>query len=106
MIRTRAIIKNLSYDKLVMEGIIPDLLPLSSQSPTTIATKRYPPFVYSNKNEDKFSFFGMLLDYVIRAGLRVNLTRKIDLGTDPNAEFIQTLPDKEMLEMMTHLSTY
>lgn len=106
MIRTRAIIERLSYDDLVKQGLIPDLHQLIGQSPKVVATKRYPPFVYSNKNEDKFAFFGMLLDYIIRAGLRVNLTQKIDLGTDPNSEFIQTLPDDKMLEMMTHLNTY
>lgn len=103
MIRTRAIIERLSYDDLVKQGLIPDLHQLIGQSPTVVATKRYPPFVYKVKD---FAFFGMLLDYIIRAGLRVNLPQKIDLGTDPNTEFIQTLPDDKMLEMMTHLSTY
>ena len=84
MIRTRSIIKNLSYDTLVKQGIIPDLTPLIQQVPTTIAVKRYPPFIYANKDEERFTFFGMLFEYIIRAGLRINLQQTFDLGIDPN----------------------
>lgn len=59
MIRTRAIIEHLSYDDLVKQSIIPDLLPFIGQSQTTIATKRYAPFVYASKN---FSPHGKIYD--------------------------------------------
>lgn len=103
MIRTRAIISRLSYDDLVKQGVIPDLMPHISQSPTVTATKRYPPFVYAGKD---FAFFGMLLDYIVRAGLRINLQQPLSLGTDPNADVIQQLPDAQMLDVMQHLSKY
>lgn len=103
MIRTRAIIAKLSYDDLVKQGIIPDLLPLINQSQSTIATKRYPPFVYKAKD---FASFGMLFDYIIRAGLRINLKQNVELGPDPNSNYIQNLPDKEMLEMLSCLNRY
>lgn len=103
MIRTRAIIKNLSYDDLVKQGIIPDLVSLISQSPTVIASKRYPPFVYKTK---EYALFGIIMDYVIRAGLRINLQQKVELGVDPVASIIQTLGDTEMMTAMADLSMY
>jgi hypothetical protein len=103
MIRTRAIIKGLSYDDLVKQGVIPDILPLIGQSQTVIATKRYPPFVYAAKD---FAFFGMLMDYIIRAGLRLHLTQKIELGTDPVADIIPILSDDQMVNIMGHLNNY
>jgi len=103
MIHTRDIISHLSYDDLVARSIIPDLMPHISESPSVIATKRYPPFVYATKD---FSFFGMLLDYVIRAGLRINLQQPVSLGSDPNTNKIQTLPDAQMLEIAGHISRY
>lgn len=105
MIRTRAIISNLSYDKLVKDRLIPDIIPLIQQSASTIRTIKYPPFVYS-KGDQKFSFFGMLWDYMIRAGLRINLTQQIDLGIDPNSTMIQSLPEHEMLNIAENISTY
>lgn len=104
MIRTRAITDHLDYDNLVARGIIPDIVP--SIQPTALTVKRYPPFVYSCQDDDKFSFFGMFMDYIIRAGLRVNLTQSVELGIDTNAEAIQTLPDTKMLEIMDHLNKY
>ena len=103
MIRTRAIIEHLSYDDLVKRGIIPDLYHLIQQSQTTVAIKRYPPFVYAVKD---FAFFGMFYDYVIRAGLRINLAQVTNLGTDPITDVIQRLSDEQMMQMMMHLSTY
>ncbi len=106
MIRTRAIIPHFSYDDLVKQNIIPDLHSSIEQSPNVIATKRYSPFVYSNPNENKFTFFGMFYDYVIRAGLRINLIQPVELGTDPVAEIIQQLPDVEMLRIMNSMTKY
>ena len=106
MIRTRAIIKNLSHDSLVKEGIIPDLSQIISQSPTTIAVKRYPPFVYSNDDDGKFAFFGMLLDYIVRAGLRINLAQPFVLGQDPNIDTIQELDTDKMIQAVTDLNVY
>lgn len=36
-------------------------------------------------------------------GIKVNLPQKIYVGTDPNAELIQTLPDDKNLYIMTSL---
>lgn len=55
MIRTRAVIEHLSYDTLVKQGVIPNVYALIEQSPTAVAVKRYPPFVYTKKD---FTFFG------------------------------------------------
>ena len=101
MIRTRAIISRLSYDALVTQDIIPNMIPLLSDS--VMVVKRYPPFVYANKD---FSFFGMLLDYIIRATLRTKLNQKIDLGKDPILDILPKLPDTQMLELMSQLSIY
>lgn len=103
MIRTRAIIERLSYDDLVKQGIIPDLMPFINQSPTVTVTKRYPPFVYQSKN---FSFFGIVLDYIIRAGFRINLQQKVELGTDPVIEIIPALSDTAMLSALENLGKY
>lgn len=103
MIRTRAITDKLPYDMLVKDGIIPDLLPLINQSKTTITTKKYPPFVYAVKD---YAFFGMLLDYIIRAGLRINLQQKIELGTDPVVQNVQNFSDDEMINIATHINIY
>jgi len=74
-IRVREVIQHLKYNDLVKSKIIPDIL-----SGITVATKRYSPFVYKNK---KFSFFGMLMDYWIRKGLRSIKNINVDLGIDP-----------------------
>lgn len=103
MIRTRAIIKRLSHDDLVKSGIIPDLTQIINQSPSTVAVKRYPPFVYAAKD---FPFFGMLLDYIIRAAFRVSLKQPFDLGQDPTIEIIQALEDDKLLSAVTSLNLY
>ena len=72
MFHTRDIIKELSYSFLVNDGIIPDIV-----KSINIPTKKYPPFVYQSKD---FSFFGMFMDFVIRAGLRINLNQLVDLN--------------------------
>lgn len=76
MLHVRDIIESLSYDELVKSDIIPDVcvnLP-------TIVNKRYPPFVYQIKD---FSSFGMIMDYIVRAGFRIWSNSKIDLGIEP-----------------------
>lgn len=103
MIRVRQITDKLSYDKLCSDGIIPDLMSLINVNLQVIATKRYPPFVYKTKN---FSFFGMLMDYIIRAGLRINLNKKMELGQDPTSELITTLPEAEMISKTILLNVY
>jgi len=103
MIRTRSITDNLSYDDLLKQGLIPDLCSVVNQSPNAIASKRYPPFVYKSKD---YSFFGMFMDYAIRAGLRINLTQTIDIGTDPIIDVIQQLPDHEMSILLEQLHMY
>ena len=69
MLRTRFVIQNLSYDDLVSQSVIPDIFPLVKTS-----TKKYPPFVYRTK---EFSYFGSLADFIIRAGLRINLDQEV-----------------------------
>ena len=103
MIRTRAIIKNLSYDVLVRDGIIPDIVSLISQSSTAVAVKRYPPFVYKTK---EYAFLGVIMDYVIRAGLRINLQQNVELGVDPVTSIIPTLNDIEMGPLLEDLRLY
>ena len=59
-IRTREIICNLNYDKLLEMEIIPDL------EFEPLPVKKYPPYVYQSKS---FAHFGMLIDYFVRASL-------------------------------------
>lgn len=42
MIRTRQVLKDLSYRSLVRQGLIPDLVNLFSQTPQVLTVKRYP----------------------------------------------------------------
>lgn len=103
MLHVRELIGNLSYDKLLQHNAIPDLHQVIMNNKSAIAVKRYPPFVY--KSQD-FSFFGMLLDYIVRAGFRVNLKQNIDVGIDPTSEKIQLLPDEQMMNLIYHLNIY
>lgn len=98
MIRTRQIIKNISYDELVQQQVIPDIYPL-----VTTENKRYPPFVYKTKD---FSYFGVLADFIIRAGLRINLSQEVDLGTEEIVEFMPTFTDELMITALEHINTY
>ena len=77
-IHVRDIISKLSYTSLVEQRIIPDVK--SMLQPAVLVSKRYPPFVYAGKD---FSFFGMYMDFVIRAGLRIKLQQTVHLGTEP-----------------------
>src|SRR5690606_35339547 len=89
MFHTRDIIKEVSYKDLVISGIIPDIVQCIN-----VPTKKYPPFVYGAKD---FSYFGMFMYFVVRAGLRINLTDRIfDLGIHNNFTDVndQTILDK------------
>ena len=77
-IHVRDIIAKLSYNNLVQDRVIPDVKALIPAAALT--TNRYPPFVYAAKD---FSFFGMYMDFVVRAGLRINLQQPVDLGVEP-----------------------
>lgn len=103
MIHVRDLIANLSYDKLLEYNLIPDLHGAVMNNNNIIANKRYPPFVYQRQD---FSFFGMLLDYIIRAGLRINLQQAIDIGIEPNLEKIQTLEEEKMMELICKVNVY
>lgn len=103
MLRTREIIKHLNYEQLVKNKIIPDLVSVIKEQPNIIAVKRYPPFVYQQKD---FAGFGMIMDYIIRAGLRINLNQNVNLGTDPIIDVIPTLPDHLIELIFNALQTY
>lgn len=103
MMHVRELITNLSYDKLLEYNLIPDLHGAVMNNNNVIANKRYPPIVYQRQD---FSFFGMLLDYIIRAGLRINLSQAIDIGIEPNLEKIQILPEEKMMEMICKVNVY
>lgn len=103
MIRTRAVIERLDYDRLVERGVIPDMLAFLAGYPGAMAVKRYSPFVYSTKC---FSFFGMMMDYIVRAGLRSKLTQPVDVGVDPVSDLIPQLPDDRLLVAIEDLATY
>lgn len=106
MIRTRQIIKRLSHDDLVKQGIIPDLTQIIAQSPTTTAVKEHPPFVNLSRPKTKFMFFGTLMDYIVRAGFRIHLKQTFTLGQDPNIGLIQTLEPGAMAKAVTDLNVY
>ncbi len=78
MPRVRQIISTLSYDKLVEDGIIPDLF--NYLQTDILKPKKYPPFVYELQD---YSLFGYTMDYICRGLLRIYLTEaSIDLGHD------------------------
>lgn len=106
MLRLREIIKDLSYDHLLSEGIIPDIITPMDNYPNTMSVKKYPPFVYSCKSKSNFSFFGYFMEYVIRAGFRIYLKQKINHGIDPINHIIQSLPDEKMLDIMKNINIY
>jgi len=61
MLRVREIIKDLSYDHLLSEGIIPDIITPMENYPNTMLVKKYSPFVYACKSQSNFSFFGYFI---------------------------------------------
>lgn len=107
MLRTREIISDLSYDKLLSKDIIPDMItPMTEYFPDCMSIKKYPPFIYSNKSKMNFSFFGYFMEYVIRAGLRIKLRQKIESGIEPITDKIFSLPDIEMMNIIESISIY
>jgi deoxyribonuclease-4 len=103
MIRTRALIEHLSYPDLVTAGLIPDLFDVLSRKDPAMTVKTYSPFVYATST---FSFYGVLLDYVVRAGLRLHLGPPVDLGIDPVTEIIPDLSDPQIEAALADLETY
>lgn len=101
MIHTREITDNLDYASVLSQGLIPDLL--TAVQAQNLTTKRYSPMVYREKD---FSFYGMFMDYVVRAGLRLRLTQPIELGTEPVADEIQMLSDELVSSYIDDLDTY
>jgi hypothetical protein len=106
MLRTREIIKHLSYDHLLSEGIIPDIISPMEKYPNAMSIKKYPPFVYSSKSKSNFSFFGYFMEYIVRAGFRIYLDQKINHGIEPITDIIQSLPESQMLNIMQNVSIY
>ncbi len=97
MYRVYQVIKYLSYNRLVNNNIIPDLL-LEIEE-TVFLKGDHPSFVYNTKS---FMFFGMLYDYIIRGGLRLFLPNQdISLGTDPIYSHIV-----DIINDMKNISTY
>lgn len=64
--RLSPLLKTLSYPQLVQQQAIPAIPAHFSVGP-----KKYPPWVYQSKS---FPFFGLWMDYVVRAGLRLFLS--------------------------------
>lgn len=86
MIRLRSLLEDLSYDDLVRQGVIPDLV--SVLAPALLVTKRYAPFVYASK---AYSEYGMFMDYVVRAGLRTRISNSVDWGSNPTVANVDAL---------------
>lgn len=103
MIRTRAITDKLPHDDLVKQGIIPDIVSIISQYPQITTIKRYPPFVYKSQ---EYAMFGMIMDYVVRAGFRINLQQHVELGIDPVSSIISSLEDNDMIAAAQILNKY
>lgn len=80
MIRVRQITDNLSYHELLNHSIIPDFSPQFANYPDAFLPKKYSPDIYRLK---AFSFYGFLMDYIIRAGLRINLNLHVQNESDP-----------------------
>lgn len=70
VIRVRQILDSLSYGSLLTRNAIFNMTSFIT-NPEVMKVKRYPPFVYSSQD---FATFGMIMDYVVRAGLKNKLT--------------------------------
>lgn len=103
-IRIRQILPKLNYDHLVKDGLIPDLAGMTKSFINAYQTKRYPPFVYETQC---YSEFGMFMDYMLRASLRLHVQQTFDLGSDPFVNRIQNANnEEEMIVAMSYLSIY
>lgn len=78
MLRTRQVTDNLSYNELLVKGLIPDLSQKVWDS-GKMKTCKYPPCVLQTKD---FSFFGVYMDFAVRSGLRAHMDLTVDYGTD------------------------
>ena len=106
MLRVREIIKDLSYDHLLSEGIIPDIITPMENYPNAMCIKKYPPFVYSCKSKSNFSFFGYFMEYIVRAGFRIYLDQKINHGIDPIINRVESLSEQELSDLHFDISIY
>ena len=70
MLRTRDLITHLNYNELVHDGYIPHIKNNILEQSHVRDIRKYPAKIYSNKS---FAHFGLLMDYIIRAGLRNTL---------------------------------
>lgn len=91
MVRTREIIKGVSYDDLLKEGIIPDIVYMVKNNKSAMTVKTYPEFI---KKRKLYAFFGLVMDYVIRASIRINIDQKVDLGKDPMLDMSNMLANE------------
>lgn len=106
MLRVREIIKDLAYDHLLSEGIIPDIITPMENYPNAMSVKKYPPFVYSCKSKSNFSFFGYFMEYIVRAGFRIHLDQKIDHGAEPIMNMVESLSEQELHDLFFDVSIY
>ena len=67
--RLSPLLKSMSYPELVTQQAVPAIPAHFSVTP-----KKYPPWVYHSKS---FPFFGLWLDYLVRAGFRIFLTTQL-----------------------------
>src|ERR1700733_8661822 len=84
--RVTEVIRKMKYDRLVKSGVIPDIKPTFLNIPL----KRFPKYVYTNKG---FQFFGMIMDFVIRAGIA---------GEYPVISMGDTCTSKDLGEIIEH----
>ena len=96
--RVRWLIRHLSYQDLLEEYIIPDM-ELCQESCYSVGKAKYPPFVRDSAKpkihgSENFSYYGIFMEYIVRAGLRLHLQRPVidkdDMfkGTDMHAKYV------------------
>lgn len=77
--RVRQVIRHLSYQDLLEEHVIPDM-EMCQDLHYRVDKAKYPPFVHASKKahgHQNFSYYGIFMEYVIRAGLRLHMQRPI-----------------------------
>lgn len=77
--RVRQVIRHLSYQDLLEDHIIPDMETCQDLH-YRVTKAKYPPFVHTSKKihgHQNFSYYGIFMEYVIRAGLRLYMQRPI-----------------------------
>lgn len=73
MLHVREVISDLDYSDLVKRQVVPNLIKGFQTYESIGIRKRYPPFVYKDKD---YSFFGMFMDYCIRCLLSLYLDQE------------------------------